>query len=131
MITFSLSDGRSLRRLATLDAEATLRAHLAKPVEWLHHQSSNLVCCGEIHAFAHAAHEAFYLHHPLVIRPDDVWFCIAQGFARHVNFKGEALRDRLAAHKDRLTLVVNRPDFILGRGSAVIPEKSAENALTY
>jgi hypothetical protein len=42
-------------------------------VEWLHHQSSNPVCRGEIHAFANAAHEAFDLHHPLVTGPDDVW----------------------------------------------------------
>lgn len=115
MITFSLSDGSSLRRLPTLDPESTLRAHLARPVEWLHHQSSNLVCCGEIHAFAQAAHEAFYLHHPLVISPDDVWFCIAQGFARHVNLNSESLRDRLVAHEGRLTLVVDRPDFFLGQ----------------
>lgn len=115
MITFPLSDVQPLRRLDPLDAEADLRTRLARPVEGLHYRASNLVYCGEIHAFAQAAHEAFYLHQPLVIRPDDVWFCIAQGFARHVNLNGESLRDRLVDHHGRLTLVVDRPDFVLGR----------------
>lgn len=115
MITFAVSDVQPFRRLDSLDADASLRSFLARPIEGLHCAASNLVYCGEVHAFAQAAHEAFYLHHPLVIRPDDVWFCIAQGFARHVKQNSESLRDRLVAHEGRLTLVVGRPDFVLGR----------------
>jgi hypothetical protein len=37
-----------------------------------------LVCANDAHALAQAAHDAFYLHHPLVLAPDAVWFCIAQ-----------------------------------------------------
>jgi hypothetical protein len=32
-----------------------------------------------------------------------------------LNLNSESLRDRLVAHEGRLTLVVNRPDFVLGR----------------
>jgi Domain of unknown function (DUF4419) len=74
-----------------------------------------LVSCDTTHAFVKAVHDAFYDHLPLVIRPDDVWFCIAQGFAAHVRETSEHLRSRFVAHAGKKTLRVERGDFELGR----------------
>jgi hypothetical protein len=75
----------------------------------------SLVCCKDTHPFAQAAHDAFYKHYPLTISPDDIWFCLAQGFAHHVNLNAEALRQQFVRHAGKLKLIVDRPDFVLGR----------------
>ncbi|MEF0938952.1 DUF4419 domain-containing protein [Rhizobium sp. BR 362] len=77
--------------------------------------SSTLVYCEPSHAFAEAARRAFYDHHPLVIRPDDIWFCIAQGFATHVSLNSEALRSQFVGHEGQKVLQVSRPHFFLGQ----------------
>jgi len=79
--------------------------------------SSNrrLVSANDMHALAQAAHDAFYRHHPLVLSPDAVWHCLAQGFAHHVAQNAEALRARFVRHEGKVKLVVERSDFVLGR----------------
>ena len=67
---------------------------------------SAFVTCDITHALSKAALKAFYGHHPLVIRPDDVWFCIAQGFATHVRENAESLRSRFVTHSGKKKLVV-------------------------
>ena len=52
---------------------------------------------------------------PLVLTPDAVWFCLAQGFAQHVSLNAERLRDRFVRFSGRQKLVVERADFQLGR----------------
>jgi hypothetical protein len=74
-----------------------------------------LVSAMDTHALAQAAHDAFYLHHPLVLAPDAVWFCLAQGFAHHVSLHAEALRARFVEHSGKKLLTVVRPDFFLGQ----------------
>ena len=64
---------------------------------------------------AQMAHDAFYEHRPMTLSPDAVWFTIAQGFATHVNLNAEALRHRFRAARGQKTLIVNRPDFVLGK----------------
>jgi hypothetical protein len=115
MPTIPLCDVTHGRLLEPLDTAASIRSLVDRPVEALGCAARRLVTCDTAHAFARAAHDAFYLHYPLVIRPDDVWFCIAQGFAAHVNENAEALRPRFVRHEGKLTLTVARPDFILGR----------------
>lgn len=49
-----------------------------------------------MHGLLQATHLAFAHHFPLVISPDDVWGCIAQGFSRRVAASAGALDERLA-----------------------------------
>jgi hypothetical protein len=113
-ITFEVSQVAPGKAKPALDVATSVRSLLAKPVEAMHCAAANLVVCDTMHPFATAAHDAFYGHLPLVIRPDDVWFCIAQGFAAHVNLHAEALRDRFVRHQGRQRLTVRREDFVLG-----------------
>jgi len=73
----------------------------------------NLVV-GKCNPFVDAARAAFSLHHPLVLSPDDVWLCIAQGFGTHVEQNAEALRSRFVRHEGKLEILVDRPQFVKG-----------------
>jgi len=115
MTTFALSEVARGPRFDALDADAAIRSLLLKPVEAMTCPAGRLVSCETSHAFAKAAHDAFYLHHPLTIRPDDLWFCVMQGLAQHLALHGEDLRDRVVAHQGKKKLVVARPDFFLGQ----------------
>jgi hypothetical protein len=68
----------------------------------------------DIHPFVGAVHGAFASHYPLVLSPDDIWLCIAQGFATHVNLHAEALRDRFVRHQGKKTLTVRHDEFRRG-----------------
>ena len=115
MPTFQICDVERGKLLPPVDADAAIRSLLLKPAEALACEARRLVACDTTHAFAQAALEAFYGHHPLVIRPDDVWFCVMQGLAHHVGLNLEALRSRIVAHEGRTELVVERNDFLLGQ----------------
>ena len=69
---------------------------------------------GTTHGFLAALLVAFSGHYPLVLSPDDVWLCIAQGFAHHVKLNSEALRGRFVQHLGKITLKVRRDDFVKG-----------------
>lgn len=61
---------------------------------------------------------AYAQHRPLVLSPDDVWLCISQGFAQHVNQNAEALRDKLVFHEGKITLSVETSQPLLGKSDA-------------
>jgi hypothetical protein len=63
------------------------------------------------HPFLYAAHVAFSQHVPLVLSPDDIWLCIIEAFAMHVNVNAEALRDRFVSHKGRELISIRRDNF--------------------
>jgi hypothetical protein len=65
-----------------------------------------------LHGLAMALHLAYQRHRPLTLSPDDVWLCIAQGLARHVEANAEALRPRLVAHQGKLPLEVRRDEIL-------------------
>lgn len=115
MRVFDLSDVDLGSPYKQFDAQEAMRGLSTKQVEAVGCATSTLVCCEPNHAFAEAARRAFYDHHPLIIRPDDIWFCIAQGFATHVSLNSESLRSQFVAHEGRKTLQVLRPDFFLGQ----------------
>ncbi|NTI03119.1 DUF4419 domain-containing protein [Agrobacterium rhizogenes] len=115
MRVFGLSDVAPGSSYKQFDAHEAMRGLSTKRVEAVGCATPTLVSCEPNHAFAEAARRAFYDHHPLVIRPDDIWFCIAQGLATHVSLNSEALRSRFVAHEGRKKLVVSRPDFLLGQ----------------
>lgn len=66
------------------------------------------------HALIEAVHTAFAEHYPLVLTPDDVWLCLAQGFGMHVEANARALRSRFVRHEGKLDLVVRRDGFVKG-----------------
>lgn len=66
------------------------------------------------HPVIEAVHTAFAAHYPLALSPDDVWLCLAQGLALHVEANAEALRARFVRHAGKLTLQLRRDGFIKG-----------------
>jgi hypothetical protein len=65
------------------------------------------------HPLVAAVHTAFDQHHPLVLSPDDIWLCIAQGFGLHVNANSEALRSRIVNWESGKQLIkVRRDEFV-------------------
>src|SRR5262245_22062239 len=57
---------------------------------------------GAPHPLFEAVHTAFASHFPLILSPDDIWLCIAQGFAHHVNQNAELLRERFVRHQGKV-----------------------------
>jgi len=78
----------------------------------------HLICAAGLgettHPVLEAVHTAFSEHYPLVLSPDDVWLCVAQGFALHAEVNAEALRSRFVRHAGKLELAIRRDDFIKG-----------------
>lgn len=95
--------------------QASVESLLRRRIEAMDLADPRLVTCKDVHPFAQAAHDAFFLHYPLTISPDDIWFCLAQGFANHVSLNAEALRHRFVQHTGKEKLVVVRNDFVLGQ----------------
>lgn len=114
--TFRVSDVKvSTERLAPITLGASIKNVLnavAEP-EAMGANGTNLVATGS-HGFIHAVHTAFALHLPLTLSPDDVWLCVAQGFANHVNAHAETLRKRFVAHEGKATIRVVRNEFVKG-----------------
>lgn len=73
----------------------------------LHHTGDNAMFSMLMMAYAQ--------HRPLVLSPDDVWLCISQGFAQHVNQNAETLRDKLVFHEGKITLAVKTDQPLLGK----------------
>ena len=57
--------------------------------------------------------EAFADHRPVVLSPDVVWLLICQGFAHHVNYNPEQLRDLFVDHEGKIDLVVESKKNVL------------------
>ena len=69
---------------------------------------------GNINAFVQTVHIAYERHYPLVISPDDIWMCIAQGFGAHVNANAEKLRHLFVKHEGKEVIKVQRDTFVKG-----------------
>lgn len=61
-----------------------------------------------------AVWRAFAEHRPLVLGPDDVWLCLAQGFAAHMSVHAERLRGRFVRHAGKQALIIDAHDFAKG-----------------
>lgn len=69
---------------------------------------------GFSHPFVEAIHTAYDRHYPIVLSPDSVWMCIAQGFANHVNMNSNLLKEKFVNHEIKKLIVLRRDDFIKG-----------------
>ncbi len=117
MITFAVSDVRlGEGRLPVTTIQASLRERTRRVFEASACNLTDLIESAT-HGFIAAAHTAFDQHRPLVLSPDDVWLCLAQGFATHVNLHAEALRERLVSHDGKELIIVTRDDFVKGSPS--------------
>lgn len=115
MITFDVSDvALGAKPLPPVTASVALRSRIQRPVEACASNLPLLVGNEGLHGFVAAAHYAFMEHHPLVLSPDDVWLCIAQGFALHVDQNAETLRKRFVAHEGKAAIIVIRDEFRRG-----------------
>ncbi|KAL5488674.1 hypothetical protein EMCRGX_G017651 [Ephydatia muelleri] len=72
--------------------------------------------------FYAAVHTAYERHYPLVLTPDAVWTCIAQGFAQHVTLNAEKLRHLFVAHEGKKELLVHCDRFVKGSATNPWPE---------
>jgi hypothetical protein len=59
---------------------------------------------GPLNGFIGAVHAAFDNHYPLELSPDDIWACIAQGFALHINNDPEKYRAQFVKHNGKIEL---------------------------
>jgi hypothetical protein len=98
------------RTVAAIDA---IRKRLGSSAEASAANLAGLVAA-KVHPFVQAAHFAFEDHVELSISPDDVWLCIAQAFAHHVDTHAEELRDRFVKHAGKAEIVVIRDEFVRG-----------------
>jgi len=116
-ITFPLADVQRGGLLAATDPGTHMPSFLRRPTEAWHVDEGRYVSGDVAHSFVYATRLAFANHLPLHIRPDDVWFCIAQGFAAHVRENAEALRSRLVSFEGKERLEVWGTEIHLGRPS--------------
>ena len=84
--------------------------------------SSGVAVDSDINSFVSAVHMAFDQHYPLVLSPDAVWMCIAQGFANHVNQNAEKLRHLFVEHEGKKEIKVRRDYFVKGSPTNPWPE---------
>lgn len=113
-ITFEVSDVASdAVRLPDATIAEAMHARLQAASEAHAANLDNLVV-SELHPFVQTVHEAFDKHLPLTLSPDDVWLCIAQAFAMHIDKHAEQLRDRFVRHAGKTEIVVIRDGFVKG-----------------
>lgn len=102
------------KKLTPIDSQKAFSNRLKNPVEACGATQLNLVGRCFSHPFVEAAHIAFAEHYPLVLTPDSVWLCIAQGFANHINVNAEALRKRFVSHEGKKAIIIERNSFRKG-----------------
>ena len=76
----------------------------------------------DVNPFVSTVHMAYDQHYPLVLSPDAIWMCIAQGFANHVNQNAKKLRHLFVEHKGKKEIEVRRDNFIKGSPTNPWPE---------
>jgi len=105
-------------RYAAAELVASLEPRVSAPIEAAGSNIGHLVMLRPgstpMHGFLEAVHAAFDQHLPLVLSPDDVWLCVAQGFAYHVEANAEALRGRFVRHEGKVELRLERHGFTPG-----------------
>ncbi|MDI3288704.1 DUF4419 domain-containing protein [Polyangium sp. 15x6] len=106
----TLADSLAARTPGACEAGAANLANLVEPRP----VKREFLDAATQHAFVDAVALAFAQHFPLILSPDDVWLCLAQGFALHVTQNAEALRGRFVGGEGKPTLEVRRDDFVKG-----------------
>lgn len=117
MTTFAVADvSHSVNRLRSITVDESIKIRLNRKFEASSSNVPSLVR-SSVHGFVDAVHAAFDNHHPLILSPDDIWLCLIQGFAMHVNANAETLRSKFVQHEGKKELCVRRDDFVKGSDS--------------
>jgi len=66
---------------------------------------------------------AYDRHYPLIIRPDDIWLVLTNGFEKHIEENSEALRNNKVKNSGKKELSVNVNNFLMGKMSPADWEK--------
>ena len=74
------------------------------------------------HVFVSAVNLAYAQHYPLVLSPDAIWMCVAQGLSQHINTNAEKLRNMFVEHEGKKEIIVRRDDFLKGSPDNPWPE---------
>lgn len=94
-------------RLPPVKATFGLDRRVGTALEASANNLGNLVAHAN-HPLVHAIDAAYSAHLPLTLSPDDIWLCITQAFALHVNLHSETLRKRLVRHEGKALIRVVR-----------------------
>lgn len=97
-------------RLPSVKAKLGLNKRTGSALEASAANLGNLVAHAN-HPLVHAIDTAYSTHLPLTLSPDDIWLCITQAFALHVNLHAETLRKRLVGHEGQALITVVRDGF--------------------
>lgn len=115
MQTFCVSDVKlNSKSLATSTIDEAMTQRIAGKSEAAGADTDSVIQGLPQHGLLVAAHTAFQEHYPLVLSPDMIWLCIAQGFATHTNLNAEVLRDKFVKHQGKVKLDVRRDNFEKG-----------------
>jgi len=77
-------------------------------------QSDSIAVVSTGNAFVATAGLAYARHLPLVFGPDEVWLCITQGLAQHINQHAEELRHHFVQHQGKQLIEILRDEFVRG-----------------
>lgn len=112
--TFKVSPVKpSEELLPTTSYSAALEGLLNHSLEACAKSDSFLVASTSSNSFLTAVHLAFDRHYPLILSPDAVWLCLAQGFALHANTRSAKFHHFLRP-KDEETITICSNNFIKG-----------------
>jgi hypothetical protein len=84
----------------------------------IHHieaESNGKFLSNDMHPLIQATNTSFYDHLPLVLTPDIIWYCISSAVAVYINKHAEDLRKIFVNHQGKKELLIERPDFFLGK----------------
>jgi hypothetical protein len=86
----------------------------SRPAEACSRYHGQLIAAVPFHPVVAAAHRAFMDHRPLCLSPDIIWLMICQGVANHISAHAEELRPRIVSHQGKISIHVQRDDFVKG-----------------
>ena len=116
---------RATKRLQRSTVDEAVKKRILVQCEAVFYTSREIVDVAHFeldNRFIATVHIAYSEHYPLVLTPDVIWMCIAQGFATHVNCNSEKLRHFFVQHEGKKELNVRRDDFVNGSPSNPWPE---------
>lgn len=124
--TFKLDDREPpTSRLPEVPLKEALARLTGAPVEACGGDVSRLHAVRQ-NALLTAVWQAFAQHRPLVLSPDAVWLCLAQGFAAHMSVRAEDLRGQIVGFAGKQVLQVEAPEFVKGSPHNPWPRVFAE-----
>jgi hypothetical protein len=101
-------------KIATTTFRKAISTTVSSDVEaWSKNEDKQYFGSG-MHPFITSLHFSYSYHKTFVISPDMVWLLIAQGFAKHVDQNGEALRHHFVDFQNKKSLHVNIDFFTKG-----------------